>query len=393
MNKKEIAEIKKQFKFGNEAFTIYGYGIYHAKAFNIEANDFKKFADLEDLENGRSSPNTWDELEETCFLDITKKTFSGSLGKALVEYNFPDDILLDTSADSVYKKLNKVLDNFTKENALEYATFLASKISLESEYAILITKASYSVPQKDVNGEKMDLEFSEGESYDFLVVSICPIENGKPALMLDNSTSKVVHQPISRMILQPLQGFVYPTFNERMTDVNSVLVFNKKPKQPCTTLIEDCLGCTYELNPEDEQTRFNNLVNKLTDGETVEYEISKSIHEQISDIIENTSVNTEITELDKGEILKIFKNSGMSEENLKKFDEAFEDEIGDYSLKAVNLVEANKMNIKSPDIVVNVKNNSLDKVKSQTIDGRKCLVIEIDENVEINGMNVNIKKE
>ena len=388
MNKKEIAEIKKQFKFGNEAFTIYGFGIYHVKAFNVETNEFKKFADLEDLEAGHSGPNTWDELEETCFLDIVKKTFSGSLGKALVEYNFPDTVLLDKDTESQYPRLNKILNSFDKASALDYAKFLAGKITLDSEYTILISKASYSVPQKDVNGEKMDLEFSDGESYDFLVVSICPIENGKPALMLDNSTSKIVHQPISRMILQPIEGFIYPTFNERMTDVNSVLVFNKKPKQPCTTLIEDCLGCKYELNPEDEQTRFNNLVNKLTDGETVEYEISKNIHEQISDLIESTSVNTEITELDKSEVYKIFKNSGIDEKNLEKFDEFYEDEIGDYQLKAVNLVEANKMNIKSPDIVINVKNDSLDRVKSQTIDGHKCIVIEIDENIEINGLNV-----
>ena len=46
------------------------------------------------------------------------------------------------------------------------------------------------------------------------------------------------------------------------------------------------------------------------------------------------------------------------------------------------------MNIKSPDIVINVKNDSLDRVKSQTIDGHKCIVIEINENIEINGLNV-----
>ena len=388
MNKKEISEIKKQFKFDNDHFAIFGIGTYFVKSFNIESSEFKSFADTSDFEAGFSPANCWDELEEVCFLDIIKKTLGGSLGKSLVEYTFPNSVVLDKT--SQYPHLLKVLKDFNKDEAAKYAKFLAEKIKLDDDYTILLQKASYSVPTKDVNGEKVDDEFSSGETYDFITVSICPVNNSKPNLFVDGEDDSVKHKPILREIGAPLIGFTFPTFNERATDVNSVLVFNKKPKEPCLSLIEDCLGCKYSLNPEDEQTKFNNLLSKLVGSDNIDYDITKNIHDVISEIIENTSANTELTELSKPEIKKIIENSGITKEKLDNFDEIFDEEIGDYKLKAVNLVDNGKLNIKSPDIVINIKNDSTDKINSKVIDGRKCLVIEFDENIEINGLNVSL---
>ena len=388
MNKKEISEIKKQFKFDNDHLAIFGIGTYFVKSFNIESSDFKYFADTSEFEAGFSPSNCWDELEEVCFLDIIKKTLGGSLGKSLVEYSFPYDVITDEK--SQYPHLLKVLKDFNEEEAEKYAKFLAEKIKLDDDYTILLQKASYSVPTKDVNGEKVDEEYSSGDTYDFITVSICPVNNSKPNLFVDGTDDSVKHKPILREIGAPLIGFAFPTFNERATDVNSVLVFNKKPKEPCLTLIEDCLGCVYNLNPEDEQTKFNNLISKLVDSDNVDYDITKNIHDEISEIIENTSANTELTELSKLEIKKIIENSGIAKEKLDNFDEIFDEEIGDYKLKAVNLVDNGKLNIKSPDIVINIKNDSTDKINSKVIDGKKCLVIEFDENIEINGLNVSL---
>ena len=62
-----------------------------------------------------------------------------------------------------------------------------------------------------------------------------------------------------------------------------------------------------------------------------------------------------------------------------------------YQFKAVNAINASKLNIKSPDVVINVNSDASDKVTAQIIDGKKCLVVELDENVDINGLNVRIK--
>lgn len=386
MNKKEIAEIKRQFKFGNENITIFGFGTYQVRNFDVVASKFLKFADMEEFEGGFSPANCWNELEEVCMLEIVKKTLSGSIGKALTEYTFPLEVVTDDNSN--YQQLYSTLENFTPENIEKYAKLLANKISCDTEYVIVISKSSYVVPQKDVNGEKVDMEFSDGDTHEFMTVSICPLENSKPMLMVESTDVK--HTPIQRQISLPIQGFTFPTFNERATDVNSVLVFNKKPKEPCTTLIEDCLECQYILSPEEEQIKFNNLVSKIVDKDTVDCNVAKNIHENISSLIENTSVNTELTELNKTDIRRVLVKSGISDDDLSDFDKIYEEEIGVRSLKAVNLVENDKMNIKSPDITINAKNNSLDRIDSKVIDGHKCIVIEFDENVEINGMKVEI---
>ena len=55
---------------------------------------------------------------------------------------------------------------------------------------------------------------------------------------------------------------------------------------------------------------------------------------------------------------------------------------------AGNITETRKFNIKTPDVTIKVNPDRMDLVETRFIDGRKCLVIAVDEYVEINGVNV-----
>ena len=387
MNKKEVAEIKRQFKFENDAMAIISFATFYVKSSKIVSSELKYFADNSEFKGGVAASNCWGEVEEICFLDIIKKTFGGSVGKTLVEYTFPTNVVLDEKSN--YCQLVDLIGNFKKENLQKYAEKIVKNVHQEGDYVILFSRSSYTVPTKDANGVKDDLEFSDGTVHDFITMSICPVDKSKPSIIIQKDA--VSKQNTDWVITAPVLGFSFPTFNDRQTDVNSVLVFNKKPKEPCLDLIEKVLECKYELNPDDERERFKNFLNKISGSDTVNYDLSKNVHEEISNLINDSSVNTELTKVGKIELKAILEANGFEEEKLEKFDEIYNDEIGEYDLTAVNLVENNKMNIKSPDIVVNVKNNSLDKVSSKVIDGHKCLVIEFDENIEINGLNVNIE--
>ena len=61
------------------------------------------------------------------------------------------------------------------------------------------------------------------------------------------------------------------------------------------------------------------------------------------------------------------------------------------SLIHIYIAETRKFSVKTPEIVVNVNPDRADLVDIQVIDGRKCLVIPIDEEVEVNGIAVNAK--
>ena len=93
--------------------------------------------------------------------------------------------------------------------------------------------------------------------------------------------------------------------------------------------------------------------------------------------------------LNKNEIKKILERSGVAEEKLEDFDSIYEQELGELELKPVNMIDSNKLGIKIPDITVNVKASASDKVSTQIVNGKKCLVVEIDDSLEVNGLAVN----
>ena len=61
---------------------------------------------------------------------------------------------------------------------------------------------------------------------------------------------------------------------------------------------------------------------------------------------------------------------------------------------AANIAETRKFNIETPDIVIKVNPERADLIETRVIDGRQCLVIAVDDHIEVNGFNVRtIKKE
>lgn len=65
--------------------------------------------------------------------------------------------------------------------------------------------------------------------------------------------------------------------------------------------------------------------------------------------------------------------------------------MGGKSLTAVNLVER-KTVLSVPSITVNIAKDAVDKVRTQVIEGRKCLIIDLDDpEISVNGMPANIE--
>ena len=79
----------------------------------------------------------------------------------------------------------------------------------------------------------------------------------------------------------------------------------------------------------------------------------------------------------------------MTNEKLEKFDTHYEETAGENtSFVAANVVNTRKFEIKTPDIVIQVNPERTDLVETREIDGRKCLVIELNDEVEVNGISI-----
>lgn len=402
MNKKEVAEIKRQIKFGNEDLLINKIGIYYINKENaVICSSIKHFTEENDMIAGKAEGNSWNQLDEVTFLEIFKKTLGGQLGKGLVEYAIPNEILLGT--DNCYTKLNDVLDDNleTKETVDKYVSFLADSLNKDEEYAICLLSALYTLPVKDAKGFKTKDEdlMLESEEFNFLIVSICPVVPVKLGLLYDKNTNEIEHKPNEdKTIALPTSGFLFPAFNNRSTDINNILVFNKKAKEPDLALIRNALGCNFIMDADEEQNKFNTILTKVITGDddlnvAVDYNITQSIYSIISEKISNSALDTEMPTISKSELKSILSRSGVSDVKLEKFDEVYDEVLDNQKIqfKAVNVINASKLDIKSPDVVINVKSDKSEKITAKQIDGKRCLVVELDENVEINGLNVKVQ--
>ena len=55
---------------------------------------------------------------------------------------------------------------------------------------------------------------------------------------------------------------------------------------------------------------------------------------------------------------------------------------------ASNITNTRKFEIKTPDVVIHVEPEKVELVETRIIDGRKCLVIPMESEVELNGIRV-----
>ena len=128
-------------------------------------------------------------------------------------------------------------------------------------------------------------------------------------------------------------------------------------------------------------------------GEDGDYETVRSIHETLHEMIEEHKEEPEPLTLDKTDVKKIFEKSGVPNEKMEHFERNFEENAGEKALLlAANITETRKFNIETPDVIIKVNPDRSDLIETRVIDGRQCLVIAVDDHIEVNGINVKTMK-
>ena len=128
-------------------------------------------------------------------------------------------------------------------------------------------------------------------------------------------------------------------------------------------------------------------------GEDGDYETIRNIHDTLNDMIEEHKEEPEPLQLDKTDVRKVFEKSGIPSEKMESFDQNYEETAGEKtSLLATNITETKKFQIETPDIVIKVNPERADLIETRVIDGRQCLVIAVDDHIEVNGVNVRTLK-
>lgn len=375
MNKKEVLEIRKQFTPANCAITrIAGCYVDHEKNKKMES---------------KSAFLSLPEEEAFKYFDIFKKTLSGTMGKNMLNMEFPIDQEMPGGTQEFLMKLkaSKLEDDMLLEEF--YDKVIATYEYAENYYIILI-HAMYDVPGR--SSDNLEMFDASDEVYEYLVCSICPVSLSKAGLSY-NAESNCIQDRIRDWVVDmPDKGFLFPAFNDRSTDIHGVLYYTKKSEDLQPELIEQLLGARMPMSANTQKETFQMLIED-TLGEDRDYETIRNIHDTLNDMIEEHKEEPEPLQLDKTDVRKVFEKSGIPSEKMESFDQNYEETAGEKtSLLATNITETKKFQIETPDIVIKVNPERADLIETRVIDGRQCLVIAVDDYIEVNGVNVRTLK-
>ena len=374
MNKKEISEIKKQFSPDNCYITRIC-GCYVDGEKNKKTKVKEAFLSLPEEETFK-------------YFEIFKKTLSGTIGKNLLNMDFP---LEQEKEGGTQYFLRKLKESKLKDEALLESFYdkIIENYEYGENYYIILIHAVYDIPGKSSDGQ--DMFDASDEIYEHILCSICPVKLSKAGLCYNAQTNNIEDRVRDWIVEMPDLGFLFPVFNDRSTDLHSILYYTKNAEELRSVFIDEVFGCTAPLSAGGQRDSFNALVEE-TLGEDCAYDTVLNIHERLNEIIEAQKDEPEPVVLTKHEVKRLFEDCGVEEEKLAGFDEQYELAAGEKSaLMASNITNTRKFEIKTPDVVINVSPERADLVETRIIDGRKCLVIPMEDNVAVNGIRVTMQ--
>ena len=416
MTKKDVLELKRRFKKSECTFTRLC-GCYVNGEKEIVLNIGETFLNLEEEEFYK-------------YLDIAKKTLSGTVGNNLLELNFP---LEEEEPGGKQQFLMGLRESGLKNEGLleSFYQHIIDTYDYAGNYLILIFHDAYDVMRKTSDNNKLD---ESEEVYEYLLCAICPVTLSKPALGYLESENRIGPRIRDWVVGAPENGFVFPAFTDRSTDIHSIMYYTRNPKDPHPEFMELGLGCDPKPTATEQKETFKCIINNaIAPIEQEEGHYFMEIQENLNSLIEEKEAiddnSCEPLLLTSHTIQEVLVESGIPEDVTSVIERSYTEEFGDTPPHVEHLIDSKALaaNVhrkrekelvqqvqtlqqkleetqqddtqpvtlpadelsEDYDVILNVKPEKVDQISSQIIDGKKCLVIPIDENehATVNGID------
>ena len=431
MRKKDILELKKRFKKDHCTFTKMC-GCY----VNGEKNILLKFRE------------TFLNLEEDDYfkyLEIAKKVLSGTIENNILELNFE---LNEEHVNEKQLEFMKLKNSQLKDDLLldDFYNSIINNYDYEGNFLILIFHDAYDIITKTKDNAKLD---ESEEVYEYILCAICPVELSKAGLRYFEEENSIKSRTRDWVVEAPSNGFVFPAFINRTTDVNSIMYYTKNAKDTHPELMENVLGCPSKQTNTEKKETFNDILrDALGPDEKKSDHFFMEIQESLNNKIEEHNIIHEDSEtpifLTDEVIQDILNESGVPDDITTKIEKSYAESFGDtppvadilidnkalaakaqkkkeemlekqvrilenklervtqdnslnteaaVEVDSNNLIEENENNTfndnlsevdNNYDIVLQVKPEKVSKIKSEIINGQKCIIIPVDEDEHTN---------
>ena len=428
MNKKEVLELKRRFKKEAATFT-------RVCGCNVDGNHNKvcKFG------------NTFLNLEEDEFykyLEIANKALSGTIGNNLLELKFPIEEEEVGGRQHILMALRA--SKLEDENLLDtFYDLVIDTYDHAGNYLIVLFHDAYDVMSRTSDNNNLD---ESEEVYEYLICAICPVDLSKPGLGFLEEEHRIGPRVRDWVVGAVDTAFLFPAFNDRSTDIHSTLFYTKNTKEPHSEFMANGLGCGIERTATEQKMAFHSIVRNVLGAEDehtddVLLDLQQNLSDMIDEYAETHDDDEDVFLLDKEVVTKLLADSEISEEKAAKIEKSVDEAFGEKPPAAENVIDSkalvqNELRVekmaledqvgtltvqlnekdealaertsqliekqeeidnyiaetKTYDVVLRVKPEKASQIKSQVINGQKCLVIPMgeDEHATINGVKTTV---
>ncbi|QTD40116.1 DUF4317 domain-containing protein [Sporosarcina sp. Te-1] len=389
MNKKDIADIRKHFKLGTDLLTIRDiYNVYIKQESNEIYHEASQSFSLLDRE------------QQELFLTNFKKVLGGKLDEKLFEVKFKreEEERENHTQTLLYEGLQA--DDVTdwKEGMQQIAQKMVQDVQYEKDIVITFIRGNYFKPTKRQPDETEADIRDEVYTTPFILCSMNQTEQPKRSLVFDfvgkEFKSSFMADPIINLA-SPIGGFLFPTFTDNAADVNHILYAAGKANKPNYHFIENVLDGEEIMTAQEDKAVFEEIVKEVI-GHQVNTRTLANMYDEINRMMEVDEEEEEaenVPTLDTRELERVLKVSGVEDVDSDKVERAFQTVIDDdtYELKANHIVP--KYTSKSIKIETKVANISISPqdlkyVRQVTVGGKRCLLIEVEEDTIIDGFTI-----
>jgi len=383
MNKKELADIRKEFKLDSGMMKIQEIYSVYLKKDNVQI-DYEPII--------HSEFDFFDRMDmdkKELFLGNFKKVLTGALDTKIFELDFQNE----DEENNTQNILNSALKATNKNDIQSSINILIKKIAAnykyETDVVVTFIKAEYWLGSSHRSIEADESIDDAVQAFNFILSSVNKIDVPKRTLKFDYTDKEFKANSTLDSVINlnaPVEGFMFPSLTDGYSDINKILYYASKPKELSTAFIDKVLNCDFKFTAEDEKNCFSDILKSII-GDKIKPELMQDIYVNIHELSEQAE-DGESPTLGIVDVKNILNNCGA--EIISDIESAFEETCGlKYDFKINNIVpefssKSIKINSEIANITLTPKDlNSVKQVKNK--DGRRCLLIELDEDVIIEG--------
>ncbi|QHS24373.1 DUF4317 family protein [Virgibacillus sp. MSP4-1] len=382
MNKKDIANIRKQFKVNNDLLTI-------SEIFNVYI-----MKESSEVYHYQSMPfEMLEEEQKELFMNNFKKVLTGQLDQKLFELKFQRD-----AENNSQRILHQGMLSQTSEDWTNQMLQIVEKILKDKQYdmdiVVTFIRGEYMKPMKKRNDETEESERDTVYSHPFILCSVNQTQDPKKELLFDYVEKEFKYNIAVDPVIDlktPISGFLFPTITDNASDVNHILYSAGKDADMNEHFIEEVINAEEVITAEEEKFVFEEVVKNVA-GEQMNTSTLSNVYEEVHRVLEENE-EEDSPKLDYKDVGKVLKSSGVEDINEEKLETAFKSVVDDekYELKANNIIpkyDSKSIKIKTKVADISVSPQDLSYVRQVDVNGKLYLMIEVEENTVIDGFEM-----